>query len=139
MGNSENNCQFTTQCLFCKSTNKRWQGKLPPQTSPLSKKHYPVRTTAYLGILLETRRGNGQCKLIFDKAVILKRILNIFKLALTGLPCNSNLSENAVFYSLFIFCWNFLNFLYTKNNFRDFVGKKLKKKQFKQDWKKQWR
>ena len=107
------------------STNQ--QINVGKENSPLSKKHYPVRTITYLGILLKTRRGNGHCKLIFDKAVILKRILNIFKLALTGLP--TGLSENAVFYSLFIFCWNFLNFLYTKNNFRDFVRKKLKKKQ----------
>ena len=113
------------------STNQ--QINVGKENSPLSKKHYPVRTITYLGILLKTRRGNGHCKLIFDKAVILKRILNIFKLALTVLPCNSNLSEDAVFYSLSIFCWNFLNFLYTKNNFRDFVRKKLKKKQFKQD------
>ena len=96
------------------------------------KHYYPVRTTTYLGILLETRRGNGYCKVSFNKAVI----LNIFKSTLKGLPCISNLSANAVFYSLSIFCWNFLNFVDTKNNFKDFIRKKLKYKQFKQDWKK---
>ena len=48
--------------------------------------YHPVRTTTYLTILLEMRRGNGQCKFSFNKAVVLKPILNIFKSALTGLP-----------------------------------------------------
>ena len=100
------------------------------------KHYYPVPITTYLEILLETRRGNGHCKFSINKAVILKRIFNIFKSALTGLPCISNLSANAVFYRLSIFCWNFLNFVDTKNNFNDFIRKKLKNKQFKQDFKK---
>ena len=104
------------------------------------KHYYPVCTTTYLWILLETRRGNGHCKVCFNEAVILKRILNIFKSALKaglkGLPCISNLSANAVFYSLSIFCWNFLNFVDTKNNFKDFIGKKLKYKQFLKSCKK---
>ena len=100
------------------------------------KHYYPVRTTTYLGILSETRRGNRHCKVSFNKAVMLERILNIFKSALRGLPCISNLSANAVFYSLSIFCWNFLNFVDTKNNFKHFLRKKLKYKQFKEDWKK---
>ena len=110
--------------------NENSYHKLPPQTSPLKKKYYyPVPTTTSLGILLETRRGNGHCKFSFNKAIILKRILNIFKSASTGLPCISILSANAVFYSLSIFCWNFLNFVDTKNNFKDFIGKNLKNKQ----------
>ena len=123
---------------LCKSTNKHWPySKLLPQTSPLNMKYYyPVRTATYLGILLETTRRNGHCKVSFNKAVILKRILNIFKLALKGLPFISNLSTNAIDYSLSIFCWNFLDFVDTKNNFKDFIRKKLKYKQFKQDWKK---
>ena len=100
-------------------------------------KYYcPVRTKTYLGILLETRRRNGHCKDSFNKAVILKRTLNIFKSALKGLPCISNLIANAVFYSLSIFCSNFLDFVDTKNNFKDSIRKKLKHKQFKQDQKK---
>ena len=68
------------------------------------KHYYLLRTTAYLGILLETRRGNGHCKVSFNKAAILKRILNIFQSALRGLLCISNLGANAIFYSLSIFC-----------------------------------
>ena len=110
---------------------------IPPQTSPLNKTHYyPAHTTNYLGILLETRRGNGHCKYSFNKAILLKRILNVFKSALTGLPCISNLSANAAFYSLSIFCWNFLNFVDKKNNFKDFIRKNLKNKQFRQGRKK---
>ena len=45
------------------------------------------------------RKGNGQCNFSFNKAVILKRILNIFKSALTGLPYISNLSVNTDLYS----------------------------------------
>ena len=106
------------------------------QTSSLNKKHYyPVRPTTYLRILLETRRGNGHCKVSFNIALILKLILNTFKSALTNLPCISNLSANAVFYSLSSFYRNFLNFEDMKNNFKYFIRKKLKYKQFKQDWK----
>ena len=109
-----------------------------PQSSHFNKLHcYPVRTTTCLGILLEIRRGNGQCKFSFNKAVILKRILNIFKSALTGFPCISNLSATTALYSLSIFCWNSFNFgsaltfCDTKSNFNNFIGKKLKIKQFK--------
>ena len=80
---------------FHKSTNKRWQSNLLPQTLPQSsrfnKKHdYPVRTTTYLRILSEMKRGNRQCKFSFNKAVLLKQILNIFKSDLKSLPCFSN-------------------------------------------------
>ena len=54
-------------------------------------------------------------------------------LVLTGLPCISNLSANAVFYHLSIFYWNLSNFVDTENDFKDFIRKKLKNKQFKQD------
>ena len=55
------------------------------------------------------------------------------------MPCNSNFSENAVFYSLSIFCWNFLNILDRKNNFTDLITKKLKSKQFRQGRERQWK
>ena len=59
----------------------------------------------------------------------------MFKSALTSLPCISNLSANAIFYSLSSFYRNLLNFEDKKNNFKYFIRKKLKYKQFKQDWK----
>ena len=75
----------------------------------------------------------------FVAEVTLKRILSIFKSAVTGSPCISNLSANTVFYTLSIFCWNFLNFgsafmfCDTEKNFTDFFSKKLKIKQLKYD------
>lgn len=85
--NPENNCLFRFQSLFYKLTNKRGNEnsyKKPlPQTSWFNTKHYnPVRTTTYLGIILETRRGKGHCEFSFNKVDILKRILNLFKSAL---------------------------------------------------------
>ena len=132
----ENNCLFTFKCLFHNRQinigNENSYHKPLPQSSCFNKKYYyPVRTTTYLWILLEMRKGNGQCNFSFNKAVILKRILNIFKSALISLHCISNLSVNTVFCSLSIFCWNFLNFVYMKNNLKDFIRKKLKCKQFK--------
>ena len=77
-----------------------------PQSSPFNKEHYnPVRTTIYLGILLEMRRRNRQRKFSFKKAVILIRILNIIKSTLTGLPCISTLSVNKLFLLEFLEFW----------------------------------
>ena len=60
--------------------NQNYYQKPLPQSSRFNKKHhYPVRITTYLGILSEMKRGKRQCKFSFNKAVILKQILNIFK------------------------------------------------------------
>ena len=45
-----------------------------------------IRSTSILGLFVETRIGNELHKFSFNKAVVLKPILNIFKSALTGLP-----------------------------------------------------
>ena len=59
---------------------------------------------------MRNEKRKWKCKFSFDKTVILKRILIIFKSALTTLLCISNLSVNTVLYRSSIFCRNFLNF-----------------------------
>ena len=112
--------------------------KLLTQTLSFNEKHYyPLCTTTYF-FFLEMKRGNGQCKFSFDKAVI----LNIFKSALAGWPCISNLSVNIALYSLFTFCYDFLNFGYTfkfcdtKKNFKDFIWKNRRLKNLSMNEKK---
>ena len=138
----ENNCLFTFKCLFHNRQinigNENSYHKPLPQSSCFNKKYYyPVRTTTYLWILLEMRKGNGQCNFSFNKAVILKRILNIFKSALTGLPYISNLSVNTDLYSYPLsagISWILVplsSFVTQKTIFKDCIRKKLKSKQFK--------
>ena len=74
--------------------------------------------------------------------VLIKLLYLIFKSALTGWPCISNLSVNIALYSLFTFCYDFLNFGYTfkfcdtKKNFKDFIWKNRRLKNLSMNEKK---
>ena len=85
--------KFEYEINYCNingTASNRWQWTFLPQklkkTSRFNKKCYdPLCTASILGILLETRSGSGHQKFSFIKALILRRILNIFKSALTDL------------------------------------------------------
>ena len=110
-----------------------------PKSSVDKKRYYPIRTSFTLGLLLKKSRKRGTTNSSFIKAVVLGRIVNLFKWPLTELSWISNLSANAIFlwYNLFfpqafLHFGSIFSFFDTNNNFKNLIMKKLRNEKFKE-------